>query len=430
MTSSQKLFQITLISGLIAVPILTVFFGCLYFANPDFYFTLTLEDRPVEWLTVILLLLAGVVALAFAVQAYKREGTVHWFFVVFGLLSLFVALEEFSYGQRIFGWETTGLFLRHNDHGETNFHNFIGTYSRYDPREMYAIVVFLYGVLLPFLGQIDRIDAFLDRHHIVVPHKALSIGFMVSAILAFFDKPTGQEEEIAELFLGIYFLLIPVMEFDRMGWNHQEDAEPIASTTGDRVWQWEKLSLKGLALLVAGGAVGWFTWSMGRVWLAPRYAARYLAEPAEVEWFDGAIALVGYETSREDVVAPGDDLTVKLYWQTNQRIPADYWLSVHVLSHPEIASFASYDAPLGAWGGWRNWPTTTWRTGVTMRDVIHLQMPDDLPPDEDFWVVVRIWLPAWDGAPWGSGELVNVTSADRDLFEPFTLTLFDLRSTP
>jgi hypothetical protein len=310
--------------------------------------------------------------------------------------------------------------LDNNLQGETNFHNFIPTYSQFDPRQVLAIIMVFYGVVLPIVARVEGVGVFLEARRIVVPSILLSVGFLISAVLSWFDQPTGREEEYGELFLTITLVIIAVMEGSRLGWR--------VPTFGNRVRRLGKLLLRGLVLLMAVAA-GWFVWSMGKVWVAPRFAARYLAEPAEVEWFDqGAISLVAYQSSYKGVIEPGDDLTVKLYWQTNQHIPASYWLSVHVLSQPDIASVASYDAPMGAWGGWRTWPTTTWEPGVTMRDVVHLQIPDDLPPGEDYWLVVRIWLPEWDGAPWGSGEAVLVTSTDRELFEPFSLILLDLRS--
>lgn len=41
-----------------------------------------------------------------------------------------MAMEEISWGQRLFGWETPAAWAALNHQGETNLHNLIGPYPR------------------------------------------------------------------------------------------------------------------------------------------------------------------------------------------------------------------------------------------------------------------------------------------------------------
>jgi hypothetical protein len=40
-----------------------------------------------------------------------------------GLVNFFISLEEISYGQKIFNWQTPSLFKEYNLQQETNLHN-------------------------------------------------------------------------------------------------------------------------------------------------------------------------------------------------------------------------------------------------------------------------------------------------------------------
>ena len=80
--------------------------------------------RPAIYVKMLLDLVSCVVFIVLVVRFAKRKT---WLLVgVFALLALvtfWMALEEISWGQRIFKWETTGYFADNNMQGETNLHN-------------------------------------------------------------------------------------------------------------------------------------------------------------------------------------------------------------------------------------------------------------------------------------------------------------------
>lgn len=100
-----------------------------YFALTDpEYFTSVLakEDGPIEWLTVIGLLLSFLVAIGRVITLRKSKNV--GFLVVWGFLALvcfFGAGEEISWGQRIFNIESSEWFKQNNAQQETNLHNLV-----------------------------------------------------------------------------------------------------------------------------------------------------------------------------------------------------------------------------------------------------------------------------------------------------------------
>lgn len=76
-----------------------------------------------------------------------RKGLFIW--ILLGTLgSLYIGLEEISYGQHLFKWETPVHWQAVNDQGETNLHN---TSSWFDqkPRLLLLIGVIAGGIILP-----------------------------------------------------------------------------------------------------------------------------------------------------------------------------------------------------------------------------------------------------------------------------------------
>ena len=89
---------------------------------------LTQENGLFEWGTVAVLLLVALYGLVFAqLPRIKR----HWtqlervVLLVLGSAALIAAMEEISWGQQVFEFESSGVFLTHNLQQETNLHNFV-----------------------------------------------------------------------------------------------------------------------------------------------------------------------------------------------------------------------------------------------------------------------------------------------------------------
>lgn len=114
-----------------ALPVVT--FGIYIFlqsfpSTRAFATWLVQENRPVELLTFLSLLAAGVVALRLANRLRKREPYLlaAIALALFGAGCLVVAMEEISWGQQFFGFATPESIKHINRQGEVTLHNLGG----------------------------------------------------------------------------------------------------------------------------------------------------------------------------------------------------------------------------------------------------------------------------------------------------------------
>jgi len=86
------------------------------------------ENYPVELGTCAFSLLAGVQALLLARQLKRTRSPKLWraFYITFGILLIWVGLEEIDYGQWFFHWRTPEVLARINTQHEFNLHNIEG----------------------------------------------------------------------------------------------------------------------------------------------------------------------------------------------------------------------------------------------------------------------------------------------------------------
>ena len=112
---------------------------------------LTREDGPVEWLTVLALVALSVLL----VSRLRKQGNQYPFKVkvpgyALALLSLLAAGEEISWGQRIFGFQTSDAMKKINYQHETNLHNLI-------PGELFnGLIIFSVGIFMILLPMVWR----------------------------------------------------------------------------------------------------------------------------------------------------------------------------------------------------------------------------------------------------------------------------------
>ncbi|MHC5036837.1 MAG: hypothetical protein ACYTHM_05955 [Planctomycetota bacterium] len=125
--------------GLVSVIGLVAYGLVLLFTWPKGFWFWIQEDRLVEWLTVLwLALMAGLAAYGAWTVSKKDKAARRalWLWLFLAAVFCFGALEEISYGQRIFGTETPSWLVHpgpdadpkpwiYNRQSEHNFHNLI-----------------------------------------------------------------------------------------------------------------------------------------------------------------------------------------------------------------------------------------------------------------------------------------------------------------
>ncbi|MGD2049704.1 MAG: hypothetical protein PVH03_09415, partial [Chloroflexota bacterium] len=89
-----------------------------------------------------------------------------------------------------------------------------------------------------------------------------------------------------------------------------------------------------------------------------------------------SIFLQGFKFSNE-VISPGEPLTVVLYWQPQDEVAGEYTVFVHLLSEDGELVAQQDNIPIN---GIR--PTDTWLAGEEFEDVFTVITPEELPPGQ------------------------------------------------
>jgi hypothetical protein len=111
------------------------------------------EEGPAELATAALYAVSAAMALALAFRTRETvPGPYRALYALFALGALFVALEEVSYGQHVFGWDSPRWFAEHNVKGEVNLHNLYGDRPTRALRNLALVGYSAVGIVLPLAG--------------------------------------------------------------------------------------------------------------------------------------------------------------------------------------------------------------------------------------------------------------------------------------
>ena len=133
-----------------------------YLDDPYQYLNYVREDALIEWLTVACMTLSGLIALDIGVRLFRQQRLFHWFFFAFGLFCLFVALEEISWGQRLFSLTSPEYFLGNSDQQEINIHNVLQQKLDFKTKDLAALMLSIYGIALPLVALNRHVAALLS----------------------------------------------------------------------------------------------------------------------------------------------------------------------------------------------------------------------------------------------------------------------------
>lgn len=151
------------------------------------------EDAFLEWLTVTAYLAAGVPLLVRSVRERRP------FDALVGLFCLFVAGEEMSWGQRLFGFAPPTVFLERNEQQEFTVHNFGAT------RTIFAMAMLGYGVVLPLVARTSWGRALMARVGATAPPIGVLPWFIAAVVLVRWD-PHRLSGEFGECLAATMFL--------------------------------------------------------------------------------------------------------------------------------------------------------------------------------------------------------------------------------
>ncbi|RME37150.1 MAG: tetratricopeptide repeat protein [Planctomycetota bacterium] len=186
------------------------FYAVAALRYPLVYIWATYEDLFGEWMQFWSVALACILAVRLATTRWRCR----WFFALIALSCFYVAMEEISWGQRIFGFSSPFFFKANNLQGETNLHNFLtGPYAttlKFGLTAALASGMVLYGLVYPLLVRWGvRPVCWLAARGVAPPPLYLWPFFVVAAVLEW-GPFRFNEAEVAELTVGLALLLTTI----------------------------------------------------------------------------------------------------------------------------------------------------------------------------------------------------------------------------
>ena len=189
----------------------------LFKVNYEAYRAYVAEDSIIEWLTVIALFSSADVSIKRALKLRnKRNFGFIAVLILFSFAFIFGAGEEISWGQRIFGLQSSNFFLQHNLQHETNIHNLVLMSIKINKvifSFLLGFIIAIYFLVVPILYQKkDKVKKFIDFYGIPVPRIQHVVSYLIfSIIIKFFHAPDKWELlEMAGSFIFYLILLNPL----------------------------------------------------------------------------------------------------------------------------------------------------------------------------------------------------------------------------
>ncbi|MEE8260912.1 MAG: hypothetical protein V3R83_00370 [Gammaproteobacteria bacterium] len=202
----------------VVIPLLVIVFPFIWYWVVGTNTMLNGESGIIENMTVFFLLISIGVCLSSLFHARSKDVPVNLYawliLIIFG--AIYFALEEISYGQHIFGWNTSEMWKNINVQDETNLHNVHAIFDQL-PRALLQIAILIGGIFLPVYRYLRGIELDnRDRFYWLLPTSAcLPISLLVILIRPTFQVldvefiNTGEMKEILmALFIMIYCISI------------------------------------------------------------------------------------------------------------------------------------------------------------------------------------------------------------------------------
>jgi tetratricopeptide repeat protein len=194
---------------------------------PMAYIWATYEDLFGEWTQFWLFVVTFLVSVRILFSRTRYRVT----FALLAISCLYVSLEEISWGQRIFNFDSPDFFKQHNLQSETNLHNFLtGPFSTTLKATLTYVLaggMIAYGLVYPMmLSRRWRLAVWLDARGIASPPVA-SIPFLLVGGVLEAGPFSFNEAEVAELLVGFSVAIMAI----HYAYSVRRDLDP-RDTTG------------------------------------------------------------------------------------------------------------------------------------------------------------------------------------------------------
>lgn len=198
-------------------PVLIIFLSiAIYVSRTDLYYfesAMVAEDGFFQWMTFYTILFAGVMCFYRASILKPFRGSIFAACLVLtGIVFLAFALDEISWGQRIFHFTSPKFFQLHNTKMQVNFHhlvidgfhlnNIIFTLA-------IKIIASMYFLILPFFyTKLDKIKQFVNRFAIPLPRYSQTGAYIALAALV---RLIPSDFRFVIFEFGFYWILVLMM---------------------------------------------------------------------------------------------------------------------------------------------------------------------------------------------------------------------------
>ncbi len=184
----------------------------LYKTNVEVFNVYIEEDGFVEWITVLGLLGVVFVCINRLITLRKQKSAFFLFVTaITAILFFFAAGEEISWGQRVFGIESSDFFKQNNAQQETNLHNLVVGETKINKLIFSTILsacLGIYFLLVPFLYvKWDKFKQFVNYSGIPVPRVYHSAALLVTFLLTEVIRH-GKRAELLESGVALIFFLL------------------------------------------------------------------------------------------------------------------------------------------------------------------------------------------------------------------------------
>jgi len=193
------------------------FIGILYIAFGGYVLPTSIttplgrSEGYLEQLTAIIFLVCSIVFARLA-WCYRGHRPTRAFLTLFAFVFLVFVGEETSWGQWVFGFETSGLMEGINVQDENNLHNLFG----YAADHIFIAGTMIYGVVLPLLRFCYPFwDRLFSAIGLPVPSLGLALGFLASGLTHGWTVGVLVEQtvvlskaELREFLVAIAFLML------------------------------------------------------------------------------------------------------------------------------------------------------------------------------------------------------------------------------
>lgn len=199
--NSGELIQYSLIAGLFTA---VVFY--LFHNNPVAYTLLITEDHIAEFSTSVCFGMAGIIILFLSFRRGPKARKVIW--ALIGTISLIIAAEEISWGQRIFYIDTPDFLSDNNIQKEVTLHNLVIFDSVHEKLHIgisYLILMYLALSFIVYTKMPGVVERFTRLGLPLVKVKLMPVFLLAPFFLVV--HPTARADEIGEFFLGIAVLV-------------------------------------------------------------------------------------------------------------------------------------------------------------------------------------------------------------------------------